>query len=63
MVGFAIWFIGMVLALKAALKIWNLNAPKRKKWIAGMLIVLTSWIGLFFYDFYGRRRFPVWLNR
>lgn len=63
MVIFSIWFIGFVLALKAAFRIWSLDAPKRKKLIAGVLIVLASWIGLFFYDFYGRKRFPVWLNQ
>lgn len=47
----AIWFIGLVLALKAALKIWNLHAPMRRRLIAVILIVITSWIGLFFYDF------------
>lgn len=29
MVVFAIWFIGLVLALKAAFRIWNLDAPKK----------------------------------
>ena len=59
----AIWFIGLVLALKAALKIWNLHAPMRRRLIAVILIVITSWIGLFFYDFYGRTKFPLWLNQ
>ena len=54
MVYLAIWFIGLVLALKAALR--------RKRLIAVILIVFTSWVGLLFYDFYGRSRFPVWLN-
>ena len=63
MIYLAIWFIGLVLALKAALRIWNLNAPRRKRLIAVILIVLTSWVGLLFYDFYGRSRFPVWLNQ
>ena len=53
MVYLAIWFIGLVLALKAALRIWNLNAPRRKRLIAVILIVFTSWVGLLFYDFYG----------
>lgn len=40
MVYLAIWFIGLVLALKAALRIWNLNAPRRKRLIAVILICL-----------------------
>lgn len=42
MVGFAIWFIGLVLALKPAFRIWNLDAPKKRKLIVGVLIILTS---------------------
>ena len=41
-VGFAIWFIGLVLALKPAFRIWNLDAPKKRKLIVGVLIILTS---------------------
>mgnify|MGYP001206418635 FL=1 len=41
MVGFAIWFIGLVLALKPAFRIWNLDAPKKRKLIVGVLIILT----------------------
>ncbi len=63
MVGFVIWFIGLILTFKVVLKIWNLNAPNKKKFIAAILIILTSWIGLLFYDFYGRNRFPLWLNQ
>ena len=54
MVGFVIWIVGLVLTIKAALEIWRL--------IAIILIVLTSWIGLLFYYFYGKARMPQWLG-
>ena len=48
MVGFAIWFIGLVLALKPAFRIWNLDAPKKRKVSGGVVISRTSGIGLLF---------------
>ena len=62
MIGFVIWIIGLVLTIKAALEIWRIHAPAERRLIAIILVVLTSWVGLLFYDFYGRSRFPVWLN-
>ena len=53
MVGFVIWIVGLVLTIKAALEIWL---------IAIILIVLTSWVGLLFYYFYGKARMPQWLG-
>ena len=46
MVGFAIWIVGLVLTIKAALEIWRIHAPIERRLIAIILIVLTSWIGL-----------------
>ena len=54
MVGFVIWIVGLVLTIKAALEIWRIHAI--------ILIVLTSWIGLLFYYFYGKARMPQWLG-
>ena len=62
MIGFVIWIVGLILTIKAALEIWRLHAPAEKKLIAIILIILTSWIGLFFYYFYGRSRMAIWLN-
>ena len=58
MVGFAIWIVGLVLTIKAALEIWRIHAPIERRLIAIILIVLTSWIGLLFYYFYGKARMP-----
>ena len=47
---------------KAALEIGRLYAPWEKKLLAIVLILLTSWIGLFFYYFYARSRMTGWLS-
>lgn len=61
MVGFIIWIVGLVLTLKAAIEIWQLYAPVEKRLLAIVLILFTSWIGLFFYYFYARTRIAGWL--
>lgn len=62
MIGFVIWAVGLVLTIKAALEIWRIHAPAEKRLIAIILIVLTSWIGLLFYYFYGKSRMSRWLG-
>ena len=61
MVGFAIWIVGLVLTIKAALEIWRIHAPIERRLIAIILIVLTSWLGLLFYYFYGKERMAGWV--
>ena len=46
----------MILTFRAAIEIWNINAAVEKRLIAIVLIVLTSWLGLLFYYFYGKER-------
>lgn len=62
MIGFVIWIIGLILTFRAAIEIWNVNAAVEKRLIAIVLIVLTSWLGLFFYYFYGKERMAGWLK-
>lgn len=61
MIGFIIWIIGLVLTIKAAIEIWHLHASVEKRLLVIVLILLTSWIGLFFYYFYARTRIGSWL--
>lgn len=61
MIGFIIWIIGLVLTIKAAVEIWRIHAPAERRLLAIILIVFTSWLGLFFYYFYGRSRMALWL--
>ena len=60
MIGFVIWIIGLILTFRAAIEIWNINAAVEKRLIAIVLIVLTSWLGLLFYYFYGKERMAGW---
>ena len=62
MVGFIIWLAGLILTVRTALAIWKLNVDAVKKLLAIILIVLTSWIGLAFYYFYGKERMDGWLR-
>lgn len=62
MIGFIIWLIGLILTVKAAIEIWKLNADATKKLLAIVLVVLTSWIGLAFYYFYGKDKMSGWLK-
>lgn len=62
MIGFIIWIIGVVLAVKAVLEImrWNVNGVK--KLLVAILVLLTSWIGLAVYYFWGRENLPQMLK-
>lgn len=62
MIGFIIWLAGLILTVKAAMEIWKLNADTVKKLLAIILIVLTSWLGLAFYYFYGKDKMNGWLR-
>ena len=62
MIGFIIWIVGLILTFRAAIEIWNINAAIEKRLIAIVLIVLTSWVGLLFYYFYGKERMAGWLK-
>lgn len=62
MMGFVIWLVGFVLTIKAAFEIWRINASVEKRLLSIVLILLTSWVGLFFYYFYARTRMPMWLR-
>lgn len=58
MIGFIIWVIGEVLAIKAVLEIMRWNVDGVKKLLVAILVLLTSWIGLAVYYFWGRENLP-----
>lgn len=62
MVGFIIWIVGMVLCIKAVLEIWKWNVDTVKKLLVIVLVLLTSWIGLAVYYFWGRQNLPQMLK-
>lgn len=62
MLGFVIWVVGVVLTVKAAVEVWNLNVDMVKKIVVIVLLVLTSWLGLAFYYLYAKDKLAGWLK-
>ena len=62
MIGFIIWIIGLILAIKAVLEIMKWKVDRVKKLLVAILVLLTSWIGLIFYYFWGRDNLPQMLK-
>ena len=62
MIGFIIWIIGLILAIKAVLEIMQWKVDGVKKLLVAILVLLTSWIGLIFYYFWGRDNSPSMLK-
>ena len=51
---FIIWLVGLVLCIKAVLEVWKWNVDTVKKLLVIILLLVTSWIGLAVYYFWGR---------
>ena len=62
MIGTIIWIIGVVLAVKAVLEIWKWDVDTVKQLLVAILILITSWIGLAVYYFWGRQNLPQMLK-
>ena len=62
MVGIIIWIVGLVLCIKAVLEVWKWNVDSVKKLLVIILLLLTSWIGLAVYYFWGRENLPQMLK-
>lgn len=63
MISFIIWLIGFILAIKAALEIWNLQGDTFKKVVFAVLVLFTSWVGLLVYYFIARgERIQSWVR-
>ncbi len=58
----AIYILGLVLTVMAAVDIWKINADGIKKLVVIVLLLLTSWIGIAFYYLYAKDRLAGWLN-
>ncbi len=54
MIGTIIWLIGVILVIKAVLEIWKWDVDTVKKLLVAILLLITSWIGLAVYYFWGR---------
>ena len=62
MIGFIIWIIGLILAIKAVLEIMKWNVDGVKKLLVANQQNHTSWIGLAVYYFWGRDNLPQMLK-
>lgn len=62
MIGFIIWIIGVVLTIKVAIEIWNLNVDPVKKIVVIVLLVLTSWLGIAVYYLVAKDKLATWLK-
>lgn len=63
MIGFIIWIIGVILTIKAAMEMWQWKDIAAEKIIVAIiLIILTSWIGLAVYYFWGKENLPQMLK-
>mgnify|MGYP005948826257 FL=1 len=63
MIGFIIWIIGVILTIRAAMEIWRWGGiATEKRLVAIILVILTSWIGLAVYYFWGRDNLPQMLK-
>ena len=62
MIGCIIWIIVLILAIKAVLEIMKWKVDGVKKLLVAILVLLTSWIGLIFYYFWGRDNLPQMLK-
>jgi hypothetical protein len=59
MIALIIWIIGLVLTIKAALEIWGWKSVDTVKRILVIIVLLlTSWIGLLVYYFWGKDSLP-----
>ena len=54
MIGFIIWIIGLILAIKAVMEIMKWPVNSAKKILVIIVLLLTSWIGIAVYYFWGR---------
>lgn len=59
---FIIWLVGLVLCIKAVLEVWKWNVDTVKKLLVIILLLITSWIGLAVYYFWGRENLPKMLK-
>ena len=60
--GFIIWIIGLVLCIKAVLEILKGNLDGIKKLLVVIILLLTSWVGLAVYYFWGRENLEAQLK-
>lgn len=62
MIGTIIWLIGVAWAIWCVMDIFKKNISTAGKVIAAIVVLLTSWLGLAVYYFYGRDHLEEWFK-
>lgn len=62
MIGTIIWLIGVACAIWCVMDICKKNISTAGKVIAAIVVLLTSWLGLAVYYFYGRNHLEEWFR-
>ena len=62
MIGTIVWLIGLVCAIWCVLDIFKKNISTGGKVIAAVVVLLTSWVGLAVYYFYGHDHLREWFK-
>jgi hypothetical protein len=62
MIAFIIWIVGLVLSIKAALEIFQLEGDLLKKVLFIVLVLCFSWIGLAVYYLFARDKMAQWVK-
>ena len=62
MIGTIILLIGLVCAIWCVMDIFKKNISTGGKVIASVVVLLTSWVGLAVYYFYGREHLEEWFR-
>ena len=62
MIGTIVWLIGLVCAIWCVLDIFKKNISTGGKVIAAVVVLLTSWVGLWGYLFYCRDHLQEWFK-
>ena len=60
--GTILYLVGLVYAVLAVLDIFKKNISTAGKVIAAIVVLLTSWLGLAVYYFYGRNHLEEWFR-
>ena len=60
--GTILYLVGLVYAVLAVLDIFKKNISTAGKVIAAIVVLLTSWLGLAVYYFYGRDHLEEWFR-
>lgn len=54
--------IGLLLLIKAAIEIWQMNFSQEKRLLVIVILLATNWLGVFAYYFYARNKLEEWLK-